>query len=72
MRALDVKYSPLLHLRGGDVDAVGLAATTHGEVHIQRGQVVTEVALRDHVECSRVVEDVVVEGEIAAVKFMLV
>lgn len=59
-------YSPLLHLRGGDVDAICLATTAHGEVYIKSRQVVPEVALRDNVERSGVVKDVVVQREVTA------
>ena len=60
-------YVPLLHLRSGDVDTIGLTATAHREVDIERGKVVAEVTLGDDVERRRVVEDVVVEGEVTAV-----
>ena len=59
-------YLPLLHLRSRDVNTVSLTATAHGEVDIERAQVVAEVALGNDVEGGRMVENVIVEGEITA------
>ena len=58
---------PFLHLRCGDIDTLRLAAATHGEVDIERGEAKTLVTLGDDVEGSGMVEDVVVERELAAV-----
>ena len=59
-------YAPLLHLASRDVDSVGLTATAHGEVGVEGGKTLALVALGDDVERSRVVEDMVVEGEVTA------
>lgn len=59
-------YIPFLHFASRNVNAIGLTATAHGEVDIERGEVVTSVALGDGVECRRVVENMVVERELAA------
>ena len=58
--------SPFLHLRSRDIDAVSLATTAHGEVDIELRETVAGVALGDDVERGRVVQDVVVKGEITA------
>ena len=60
-------YVPLLHLASRDVNTIGLTSTAHGEVDIQSGKVVAGVALGNSIERRRVVENVVVEGEIAAI-----
>ena len=60
-------YVPLLHFASRDIDTIGLTATAHGEVDIKRREVVTSVALRNGVESCRVVENMVVEREVAAV-----
>ena len=59
-------YSPLLHLRSRNIDAICLATTAHREVDIEVGETKTLVALGNDVECRRVVEDVVVEREVTA------
>ena len=59
--------APLLHLASRDINALSLATTAHGKVDIERGETLAEVALGDDVERGRVVENVVVEGEVAAV-----
>jgi hypothetical protein len=56
---------PFLHLRGRDIDAIGLTATTHGKVHIKRGQTLTNITLGDDVKSSRVIENMVVERKLA-------
>ena len=61
---------PLLHLRGRDVDTIGLTATTHGKVDIEGREVVARVSLWDDVESCRVIEDVVVEGEVTTDKII--
>lgn len=58
-----IETLPFLHLRGWDVNAVSLATTAHGEVHIQGGEVVASVARGDNIEGGGVVEDMIVEGE---------
>ena len=45
-----VGVEPLDHLEGGDVDAILLVATAHGEVLIERVELVLGVALRDGLE----------------------
>ena len=62
-----MNYLPLLHLGSGNIDTSSLTATAHGEVDIQGRKVVTSVTLGDDIELGRVVEDVVVEGEVTAV-----
>ena len=58
--------SPFLHLGSRNIDTVGLAATAHGEVDIKGGEALAQVTLGDDVEGSRVVKDVVIEGEVTA------
>ena len=58
--------SPFLHLTGGDINTLGLTTATHGEVDIEGRETLAKVTLGDDVELGRVVKDVVVEGEIAA------
>ena len=60
---------PLLHLRSGDIDTLSLATTAHSEVDIEGGETLAKVTLGDDVERRRVVKDVVVEGEVTAVKY---
>ena len=57
---------PLLHFRGRDVNTVGLASTAHREVDIEGREIVAEIALWDDVERSRVVEDMIIQREVAA------
>lgn len=57
---------PLLHLGSRDIDTISLTATAHSEVDIKGRKVVAEVTLGDHVESGRVVENVVIEGEVTA------
>jgi len=45
-----------------------LTTTAHGKVDIERGKTETSVALGDNVESGRVIEDMVVERELAAAK----
>jgi hypothetical protein len=61
-----LKRLPFFHLRRGNVDAICLATTAHGKVDIERRESKTLIALGDDIEGSRVVENVVVEGEFAA------
>lgn len=61
-------YVPLLHLRSRNVDALGLATTADGEVDVKGRETLAEVALGDDIERSRVIKDVVVEGEVTASK----
>jgi len=56
---------PLQHLRRGDINTIGLAATTHSEEDVEIGEAEALVARRDGVEGSGVIEDMVVEGELA-------
>jgi hypothetical protein len=50
----------------GDIDALLLETTTHGEVLIERVEVVLGVTLGDGSEELVVVEDLIVEGEVVA------
>jgi hypothetical protein len=61
-------HSPLLHLAGGDVDAVSLAPTAHREEDVEGGEAMALVTLGDRVERDGVLENVVVEREVAAVR----
>ncbi|KAI3484742.1 hypothetical protein L1887_52028 [Cichorium endivia] len=58
-----VRVEPLLHLGGGEVDAVLLVATGHGEVGVKSIEAGAGVLLGDEVEGVGGVEDVVVERE---------
>jgi len=64
MRAL--RYIPLLHLAGGHVNVPLLPATTHRKESIEKAEAMTLVALGNNIECDRVLEDVIVEGEFTA------
>jgi hypothetical protein len=57
---------PFLHLRGGDIDAIGLTPTAHGEINIKGRQTLANITLGDDVESSRMIENVVIERELAA------
>lgn len=57
---------PFLHLGGGNIDTISLTSTTHSKVDIEGRQFVAEVTLGDNVESGGVVEDMVVQREIAA------
>ena len=59
-------HFPLLHLRSRGINTIGLTSTTHSEVNIERRQTLTNVTLGDDVESGRVVKDVVVKSEVAA------
>ena len=59
-------YSPFLHLTSGDINTSSLAATTHGEVDIKRGEIVPQVAFWNNIEGSRMIQDMVIQGEFAA------
>lgn len=61
-----VRVEPLDHLQSGDIDTVLLVTTAHGEVLIERVQVVLAVALRDGTEELVVVKDLIVESEVVA------
>lgn len=63
LRSID---SPFLHLRCGDVDAVSLAPTAHGEVNVELAEALALIALGNDIENIGVIQDVVVEGEVAA------
>lgn len=54
---------PFLHLRGGDVNTICLATTTHRKVDVEGGQTMADITLGDDVEGRRVVKNVVVERE---------
>jgi hypothetical protein len=43
---------PFLHLRGGNIDAGRLTATTHSEIHVKGCQTLANITLRDDVESS--------------------
>lgn len=58
---------PLLHLGGGDIDAVSLTTTAHCEIKVQRRKVLADVTLGDDVERCGVIEYMVIEREVAAV-----
>ena len=58
--------SPFLHLASRDINALSLTPTTHSKVDIERRKALAQVTLGDDVERSRVVKDVVVEGEVTA------
>ncbi len=53
-----VRVEPLLHLGGGEVDAVLLVATGHGEVGVKSIEAGAGVLLGDEVEGVGGVEDV--------------
>jgi hypothetical protein len=62
-----LRHVPFLHLTGGDINAISLATTAHSEEDIELRESKTLVALRDGVECHRVVENVVIEGELSTI-----
>ena len=53
--------APLLHLASRDVDGVGLTATAHGEVDIERRKFRCRVTGWNDIESSGVVENVVIK-----------
>jgi len=57
---------PFLHLTGGDVDAVSLTPSTHGEIDVKRRQTLANITLGNNVEGSRMIEHMVIEGKFAA------
>lgn len=59
-----VGVEPLDHLEGGNVNAILLVATAHGEELVDGLEVVLAVTLGDGVEHLDVVEDMVVVGEV--------
>ena len=56
------------HLRGNDIDTLlsVLSTSTHGKVGVERRQLLGGVSLRNDTKVVRVVEQVVVEGEVTA------
>ena len=62
-----LRYVPLLHLTGGDIDITSLATTAHSEENVKGRESKTLVALWDRVECDRVIENVVIESELSAI-----
>jgi len=61
-----VRVEPLNHLQGGDIDTLLLETTAHGEVLIERVEVVLAVALGDDTEELNVVQNLVVVGKVIA------
>jgi len=61
-----VRVEPLDHFQTGDINALLLETTAHGEVLIERVEVVLGVTLGDGSEELVVVEDLIVEGEVVA------
>jgi hypothetical protein len=57
---------PFFHLRGGDIDAIGLTPTAHGKINVKGCQTLANITLGDDVESSRMIENVVIERELAA------
>jgi len=56
---------PLLHLRCGHINTISLATTTHSEEHVKIRDAEALVARGDGVKGRGVIEDMVVEGELA-------
>jgi hypothetical protein len=54
-----VGVEPLDHLQGGDINALLLETTTHGEVLVEGVELVLRVALRDDAEELDVVENLI-------------
>jgi len=69
VRILRGKYGraniPLQHLGRGDINTISLAATAHSEECVEIRDAKALVAGGDGVEGSRVIEDMVVESELA-------
>jgi hypothetical protein len=59
-----VGVKPLNHLQSGDIDTSLLVATAHGEVLIERGELLLGVAFGNGIEELNVVKNVVVVGEV--------
>lgn len=57
---------PFFHFGSGNVNTVSLATTTHGKEDIKIGDTEALIARGNRVECGRVVEHMVVEGEFTA------
>jgi hypothetical protein len=62
---------PFLHLTGRDVDAVSLAPTAHGEINIKGCQTLANITLGNDVECSGMIENMVVERKFATEVYWL-
>jgi hypothetical protein len=58
---------PFLHLRGWDINAIGLTPTAHGEINIKGCQTLANIALGNDVESGRMIENVVIERELATI-----
>jgi hypothetical protein len=56
---------PFLHLRGWDINAVGLTPTAHGKINVKGCQTLANITLRNDVESGRMIENVVIERELA-------
>jgi hypothetical protein len=56
---------PFLHLRGGDINAIGLTPTAHGKINVKGRQTLANITLGNDIESSRMIENVVVERELA-------
>jgi hypothetical protein len=56
---------PFFHLRRGYINAIGLTPTTHGEINVKGCQTLANITLGNDVERSRMIENVVIERELA-------
>jgi hypothetical protein len=68
---MKLRHVPFLHFTSGDINAVSLATTAHSEEDIEGRKPKALVTLRDGVECRRVVENVVVEGEFSTMNIFI-
>ena len=59
------KGTPFFHLTSGNINIPSLTATTHGKVDIEGGEVVSQITFWDDIEGSRVIQDMVIQGEFA-------
>ena len=56
---------PFLHLTGGDVDAISLTPTAHGEINVERRQTLPNITLGNDIESGRMIEDMIIERKLA-------
>jgi hypothetical protein len=62
---------PFLHLARRNVDALGLATTTHREENVELRETMILITLGNHVKGKGVIENMIVEGEVTAAQMNL-